>query len=91
MYINALRPKGRLHTVGILPSPIPVAAFPIILGQKTISGSPVGSPETARKMIDFAARHHIEAITEVYDFKHVKEALAYLDSGKARYRIVLKN
>ena len=91
LYISALRPKGRLHTVGILPSPIPVPAFPIILGQKTISGSPVGSPITVKKMVDFAARHHIEPITEVFNFSQVNEALAHLDSGKARYRIVLKH
>ena len=45
-YLNALAPKGRLHTVGVVPEPMPVPAFPIILGQKSISGSPLGSPAT---------------------------------------------
>jgi uncharacterized zinc-type alcohol dehydrogenase-like protein len=90
-YINALRPKGRLHVVGVLPNPIQAGAFPLILGQKTVSGSPVGSPATAKKMIDFAARHNIEPTTEFFNFSQVNEALAYLESGKARYRIVLKH
>ena len=90
MYLNALRPKGRLHIVGVLPEPIKIGAFPMILGQKTVSGTPVGSPATAKKMLEFAARHHIETTTEFFDFSQINEALAYLDSGKARYRIVLK-
>lgn len=91
MYVSALRPKGRLHFVGVLPTAIQVGSFPLILGQKTISGSPVGSPATARKMIDFAARHGIEPVTEFFNFSQVNEALAYLESGEARYRIVLQH
>ena len=91
MYINALRPKGRLHFVGVLTTPIQVGAFPLILGQKTVSATPVGSPATAKKMLDFAARHGIETKTEFFEFSRINEALAYLDSGKARYRIVLKH
>ena len=52
-FLNALGPKGRFHTVGVIPSPIPAAAFPLIVGQKSISGSPLGSPATIRKMLEF--------------------------------------
>ena len=45
-YLAALAPKGRLHTVGAVLSPIPVGAFALIGGQKSISGSPLGSPAT---------------------------------------------
>lgn len=89
-YLNALRPKGRLHFVGVETTPVQLGTFPLILGQKSVSGSPVGSPPTARKMIDFAARHHIEPIAEFYNFQQVNEALACLESGNARYRIVLQ-
>jgi uncharacterized zinc-type alcohol dehydrogenase-like protein len=41
-------------------------AFPLIMGQKSISGSPLGSPSTISKMIEFAARHGIEPVTETY-------------------------
>jgi uncharacterized zinc-type alcohol dehydrogenase-like protein len=42
IYIQALRPKGRLHFVGVVPSAISAFAFPLIAGQKSLSGSPLG-------------------------------------------------
>jgi uncharacterized zinc-type alcohol dehydrogenase-like protein len=90
-YIAALRPKGRLHFVGVVPNAIQAYAFALITGQKSVSGSPLGSPATLAKMLDFAARHEVEPVTEVFDFSQVNEAFAHLESGKARYRIVLKH
>jgi uncharacterized zinc-type alcohol dehydrogenase-like protein len=90
-YLAALGPKGRLHTVGAVPSPIPVPAFGLIPGQKSVSGSPLGSPATTALMLDFCARHGIEAVTEHFPLSKVNEAFDHLRAGKARYRIVLDN
>lgn len=90
-YIAALRPKGRLHLVGVIPSPISSQIFPMIAGQKSISASPLGSPVTTARMLDFAARQGVEPITETFSFDQVNDAMARLRSGKARYRIVLKH
>nr|MEE4267550.1 NAD(P)-dependent alcohol dehydrogenase [Candidatus Krumholzibacteria bacterium] len=90
-YVAALGPKGRLHTVGAPLTPIPVAAFGLIGGQKSISGSPLGSPATTVKMLEFCARHGIEAVTEKFPMSRVNEALDHLREGKARYRVVLEN
>ena len=89
-YINALAPKGILHTVGVVPDPIPVGAFPIILGQKSVSGSPLGSPATINQMLEFSARHSILPVTEEFAMSEVNDAFEHLKSGKARYRIVLR-
>ncbi|MBD2020449.1 NAD(P)-dependent alcohol dehydrogenase [Leptolyngbya sp. FACHB-36] len=90
-YIATLRPKGRLHLVGVVPDPIASQAFPLILSQKSISGSPLGSPATVTKMLDFAARHSVEPIIEMFSFDQVNEAFDKLSNGKPRYRIVLKH
>jgi uncharacterized zinc-type alcohol dehydrogenase-like protein len=90
-YIAALRPKGRLHLVGVVPSPLSSQVFPMIVGQKSLSASPVGSPVTTARMIDFAARHGVEPITETFSFDQVNEAMEKLRSGKPRYRLVLKH
>ena len=87
--IGALAPNGRLHIVGVVPEPIPVSAFPLILGQRSISGSPTGSPVAIETMLDFASRHNIAPQTEHFPMSKINEALARLESGKARYRIVL--
>jgi uncharacterized zinc-type alcohol dehydrogenase-like protein len=64
--------------------------FPIISSQLAISGSPLGSPATITKMLDFAGRHKIAPITELFPMSKVNEALDHLRAGKARYRIVLQ-
>jgi uncharacterized zinc-type alcohol dehydrogenase-like protein len=90
-YIAALKPKGRLHTVGAVPSPIALGAFPLILGQKSLSGSPLGSPATTENMLRFSARHGIAPTTEMFPMSRANDAIEHLRAGKARYRIVLKN
>ena len=89
--IGTLTPRGKLHTVGAVIEPISLAAFPLIAGQKSLSGSPVGSPATVATMLDFAARHGIAPTTEFFPMTKVNEALDHLKSGKARYRVVLEN
>src|SRR6476646_2191501 len=87
--IGTLAPNGRLHVVGAVLEPIPVAAFPLILQQRSVSGSPTGSPVAIATMLDFAARHKVAPQTEHFPMSKINEALARLESGKARYRIVL--
>lgn len=89
-YIAALKPKGRLHFVGAVLEPIPVAAFSLIGGQKTIGGSPTGSPGAIATMLEFCARHKIAPQVETFAMAQVNEAMEHLRSGKARYRVVLK-
>ena len=90
-YIATLAPKGRLHVVGAVTEPIPVGVFSLLVGQKSVSASPVGGPETTAKMLEFCARHKIAPIVEEFPMSKVNEAMAHLEAGKARYRIVLKN
>lgn len=90
-YLATLAPKGRLHFVGATLEPLNIGAFSLIGGQKSVSGSPVGSPATIKKMLDFAALHGIEPVTEYFKFDQVNEAIERLREGKAHYRIVLKH
>jgi uncharacterized zinc-type alcohol dehydrogenase-like protein len=89
--IGALAPRGRLHVVGAVLEPIPVVAFALIGGAKSVSGSPLGSPFNTARMLDFSARHQISPMIEVFPMSKVNEALDHLRAGKARYRIVLRN
>ncbi len=89
--MEALASRGRLHTVGVVDKPVALAAFPMVAGQKSFSGSPMGNPTTVRKMVDFCARHQIEPVTETFKMSQINEAFDHLRAGKARYRIVLTN
>jgi len=87
--IGTLAPNGRLHVVGLVLEPIPVTAFSLIAQQRSVSGSPTGSPVAIETMFEFAARHNIAPQTEHFPMSRINEAFARLESGKARYRIVL--
>jgi uncharacterized zinc-type alcohol dehydrogenase-like protein len=87
--IASLAPNGRLHFVGFVIEPIPVGVIPLIMGQKSISGSPIGSPVGIGTMLEFAARHNITPQTEHFPMSRINEAFERLEAGKARYRIVL--
>ena len=87
--LNTLKPKGRLHVVGVPQNDMSIAAFPLISGQRSISGSPVGSPKAIKTMLEFSARHEIEPIAEFWPASKINEALDHLRQGKARYRIIL--
>lgn len=90
-YINTLAPKGRFHFVGATLEPLNVGVFPLIMGQRSISGSPVGSPASISKMLDFSVRHNIKPQVEIFPMDKVNEAIQHLKNGSPRYRIVLSN
>jgi uncharacterized zinc-type alcohol dehydrogenase-like protein len=76
--------------VGAIPEPVTLAAFPLIMGQRSFSGSPLGSPATTARMLDFCARHQIAPLVEEFALSDVNAALDRLENGSPRYRIVLK-
>jgi alcohol/geraniol dehydrogenase (NADP+) len=87
--LNTLAPGGRLHIVGAVLEPIPVPAFSLIAAQRSVSGSPTGSPVATATLLDFAARHSIAPQVEHFPMSDINEAFARLASGMAHYRIVL--
>ncbi len=87
-YVAMLAPKGKLHTVGAAPK-VEATVFPMIMGQKSLSASPLGSIATTRTMLDFAARHNINPVTETYPMTDINEAFDKLRNGSPRYRLVL--
>ncbi|GAB4172664.1 MAG: NADPH-dependent aldehyde reductase Ahr [Terrimicrobiaceae bacterium] len=89
-FVNILAPEGRLHFVGAVLEPLNIGVFPLIIGQRSVSGTPLGSPATTSLMLEFCARHQIAPTIETFPMSKVNEALAHLESGKARYRIVLE-
>jgi uncharacterized zinc-type alcohol dehydrogenase-like protein len=90
-FINALRPKGTLMVLGASPSPIQIAGFSLISGQKAVAGSPTGSPRDLREMLDVAARHKVKAITERFAMKDANKAVEKVKKNQVRYRAVLAN
>ena len=89
--LETLAPNGCLHNVGAVVKPMEVPAFSLIMGQKSVAGSPTGSPTAIDSMLAFSARHSIAPVVEYFPMSKANDALDRLRSGKARYRIVLIN
>lgn len=88
MYVQLLKPKGRLNFVGAAGEVnVPVG---MLLPYKSISGSVIGAPHTIREMFEFAARHGIKAKTEVMPLDEANKAIEKVRQNKARYRMVLE-
>ncbi len=89
-YLKALAPTGKFHTVGMVMDPMAIPASSLINGEKTVGGSPVGSPALTRTMLDFCVRHDIYPTVEEFPMEQINEAIEHLAEGKARFRVVLK-
>jgi len=89
-FLTTLAPQGKLHTVGAVLEPMAIPAFSMIMGEKSVGGSPLGSIALTHKMLEFCVRHNIYPTVEEFKMTDVNKAMKHLEDGKARFRIVLK-
>jgi uncharacterized zinc-type alcohol dehydrogenase-like protein len=87
--VAALAPLGRLHLLGAVLEPLPLQAFDLIMTRRVITGSPLSSPASLRKMVTFCARHGIQPHVEHLPMAEVNEAIRRLRLGDVRFRFVL--
>lgn len=90
-FMSTLGPNGKLITVGAVAEPMGIPAFSMIAGGKSVGGSDTGAPAMVAKMLEFCTRHNIKPMVEYFPMKNINAAIEHLESGKARYRVVLKN
>jgi uncharacterized zinc-type alcohol dehydrogenase-like protein len=90
-FLDTLAPNGCFHNVGAILKPLELPAFALIAGQKSVAGSPTGSPTAIDSMLAFSARHSVAPVVESFPMSKVNDAFERLRSGKAHYRIVLIN
>jgi len=85
-YINLLRRDGNLTLVGAPNKPLAVAAFALIMGRRSLSGSPIGGIKETQEMLDFCGEHNITADVEVIPIQKVNEAYERLLKSDVKYR-----
>jgi uncharacterized zinc-type alcohol dehydrogenase-like protein len=85
-YINLLRRDGNLTLVGAPEKPLRVPAFGLILGRRSLSGSPIGGIAETQEMLDFCGKHNITADVEVIPIQKVNEAYERLLKSDVKYR-----
>jgi uncharacterized zinc-type alcohol dehydrogenase-like protein len=85
-YIQLLRRDGNITLVGAPEKPLAVAAFGLLFGRKSLSGSPIGGIPETQEMLDFCGKHNITADVEVIPIQKVNEAYERLLKQDVKYR-----
>ena len=85
-YINLLRRDGNITLVGAPEKPLAVSAFGLIMGRRSLSGSPIGGIAETQEMLDFCGRHNITSDVEVIAIQKVNEAYERLLKADVKYR-----
>jgi uncharacterized zinc-type alcohol dehydrogenase-like protein len=84
-----LRPDGALVLVGLPPEELSVAAFNLVGGRKSFSGSNIGGIAETQEMLHFCAENNITADIELITAQQINEAFERLEKGDVHYRFVI--
>lgn len=85
-YLNMLTLDGNLTLVGAPEKPLAVAAFSLLFGRRSLSGSLIGGIKETQEMLDFCGKHNITADVEVIPIQRVNEAYERLVNSDVKYR-----
>ena len=85
-YLNLLKVDGNLTLVGAPEKPHAISAFSLIMGRRSLSGSPIGGIAETQEMLDFCAQHNLTADVEIIPIQKVNEAYDRLAKGDVKYR-----
>ena len=85
-YLSLLARDGNLTLVGAPPQPLNVAAFSLIGGRHSLSGSAIGGLRETQEMLDFCGKHNITSDVEVIPIQKVNEAYERLVKSDVKYR-----
>jgi len=88
-FLGLLRRDGNLTLVGAPEKPLAVAAFNLLFGRRSLSGSPIGGTVETQEMLDFCGKHNLTADVEVIPIQKVNEAYDRLLKQDVKYRFVI--
>ncbi len=89
-YLQTLKPNGTLCLLGIPPGIIQFPPSLLITGQRSITGSDIGSRGLIREMLRFVTRHGIAPQIQRMPMAEANAGLVRLRQNQVRYRLVLE-
>ena len=89
MYLSLLRRSGNMVLVGAPDKPAPVAAFPLIMKRRSLSGSAIGGIRETQEMLDYCAEKNIVSDIELTPIQKVNEAYERMVRNDVKYRFVI--
>jgi alcohol dehydrogenase (NADP+) len=88
-YLNLLKRDGTLTLVGAPQKPLPVAAFSLLIGRRSLTGSAIGGLRETQEMLDFCADHGITSDIELIPIQQISQAYDRLLKSDVKYRFVI--
>ena len=88
-YLALLARDGNVTLVGAPPEAMGVAAFALIGGRHSLSGSAIGGIAETQEMLDFCGAHNITADVEVIPIQKVNEAYDRMLKADVKYRFTI--
>ena len=85
-YINLLARDGNMTLVGAPEKPLSLSSFGLIMGRRSLSGSPIGGIAETQEMLDFCGKHNITSDVEVIAAQQINEAYERLLKSDVKYR-----
>ncbi len=88
-YLGLLKTNGTMVLVGVPPEAVPVHAFSLIGGRRSLAGSSIGGLKETQEMLDYCAAHQITSDIEIIPIKEIENAYVRMVKGDVRYRFVI--
>ncbi|MBC8141866.1 MAG: NAD(P)-dependent alcohol dehydrogenase [Armatimonadetes bacterium] len=89
VYLNLLRLNGAMVQVGIPEKPMEVAAFSLVVNNRSLAGSGAGGIAETQEMLDYCAEKGIVSDIEIIPMSRIAEAYDRTVKGDVRYRFVI--
>ena len=87
--VGGLGPEGELVAVGVTAENLPISPLQIINSGLSVTGHPSGTSRDVEETMHFAMLTGVRAMVEERPLAEAAEAFERMDTGKARYRMVL--
>lgn len=88
-YLNLLKRDGNLVLIGAPEKPLPVAAFPLLMRRRALSGSLIGGLPETQEMLDFCGAHNITSDIEMIRMDQINDAYERMLKSDVKYRFVI--
>lgn len=88
-YLGLLKVDGTMVVVGIPEKEVPVGAFSLVMGRRSLAGSLIGGIKETQEMLDFCGKHNITSDIELIPAQKINEAYERVIKSDVRYRFVI--
>jgi uncharacterized zinc-type alcohol dehydrogenase-like protein len=89
LYLGMLKVDATMVVVGIPEKQVPLGAFSLLRGRRSLAGSIIGGIRETQEMLDFCGQHNVACDIEVIPIQKVNEAYERVLKSDVRYRFVI--